>query len=72
MKNYEIEEKYTRWYAVMETDDDDWGWGSYLYSVAIEMLKEQKSGLIAVIEFDDIGTGQCVDERRYEDFDWED
>lgn len=59
-----IEEKYTRWYAVMENEDDSWDWGSYLYSVAIEMLKEQGSGLIAVIEFDDMGAGQCVAEKK--------
>ena len=69
----DIEEKYTRWYAVMENeDDDDWGWGSHDYHEALEMLKKQGCGLIAFIDIDSNNIADCVDERRYEDFDWED
>lgn len=69
----DIEEKYTRWYAVMENEeDDDWGWGSYNYSEAVEMLHKQGCGLIAFIDIDSKGISDCVDEKRYEDFEWED
>lgn len=39
-------------YAVQETREDGWDYGSYIYEKAVEMLKEQGSGLIAVINVD--------------------
>ena len=49
-----------RFYAVQETPDDPWDYGSYDFAEAIRMLREQGDGLIAVIEQDAIETF-CVD-----------
>lgn len=38
------------WYAVQRSREDDWGTGSTELEDAIAMLREQGSGLIAVIE----------------------
>lgn len=41
----------TYWYAVLEnSEDNDWGTGSYDLSEAREMLKQYPDGKIAVIE----------------------
>ena len=53
-----------RWYAVQETSEDDWGYGSYDYDEAVEMLKEQGHGLIAVINEE---TNFCEEEIKIED-----
>ena len=53
----------TKWYAVQETREDAWDNGSSNYDDAVEMLKKQGHGLIAVIENDT----ECVDEILYED-----
>lgn len=52
-----------KWYAVMDSTEDDWGTGSFVYSVACDMLKKQGHGLIATIENDT----ECVDEIQYDD-----
>ena len=52
----------SKWYAVQENTGDDWSYGSYDYYDAIEMLKRQGYGLIAVIE-DDL----CINEIYFED-----
>ena len=54
------------WYAVQETPEDAWDNGSYDYDEAVEMLKEQGHGLIAVIEQDEYETF-CVNELWYDD-----
>lgn len=53
------------WYAVLEDNEDDWGTGSTDRDEAIEMLRKQGYGLIAVIS--DNGDPACIDEIRYED-----
>lgn len=53
--------KSNLWYAVQETREDDWGTGSYSYNEAVQMLKNQGCGLIAVIDGD-----VCVNEIEYE------
>lgn len=53
--------KPTLWYAVQVDREDDWGTGSYDYNEAIQMLKRQGRGLIAVIDGD-----VCVNEIEYE------
>ena len=50
-----------RWYAVMEDWFDDTRRGSKYFGEALEMLKEQKCGFIAVIE-----NGYCVEEILYD------
>lgn len=40
------------WYAVQETREDDWSYGSHDQETAIDMLREQGHGLIAVIDGD--------------------
>lgn len=55
-----------KWYAVQETPDDDWGWGSYDYDEAVKMLKEQGHGLIAVIEESE-QENFCLEEIQYEE-----
>lgn len=41
------------WYAVQKDSEDDWGYGSYDYAEAVEMLNSCESyTLIAVIEND--------------------
>lgn len=57
-----------RFYAVLETEDDDWDWGSYDYEKAKDMLLEQGHGLIAIIEADEEDLDHvCVDTIPYED-----
>ena len=53
--------KPTLWYAVQTDREDDWGTGSYDYNEAVQMLKRQGRGLIAVIDGD-----VCVNEIEYE------
>ena len=53
-----------RWYAVQKETTDEWDNGSYDYAEAVEMLKKQGTGLIAVIEEN---TGVCVEEITYEE-----
>ena len=53
-----------RWYAVQETREDDWGYGSYSYDEAVEMLEEQGHGLIAFINEE---TNFCEDEILFEE-----
>lgn len=54
----------TKWYAVQETREDAWDYGSHEYEKAVEMLKEQGSGLIAVIDED---SNVCIEEIEYEE-----
>lgn len=51
-----------KWYAVQETRDDAWDYGSHDYNEAKKMLIEQGCGLIAVIE-----DNFCVEEITYEE-----
>lgn len=51
-----------KWYAVQKTREDAWDNGSQDYDKAVEMLKEQGEGLIAVIDED---TGCCIEEIEY-------
>ena len=39
------------WYAItdLQNEDNDWGYGSYDYDTAVEMLKERGYGEISVI-----------------------
>lgn len=53
-----------RWYAVQKETTDEWDYGSHDYAEAVEMLKKQGAGLIAVIEEN---TGVCVEEIKFED-----
>ena len=55
-----------KWYAVQENSEDAWDYGSESYSEAVQMLKDQGHGLIAVIEVDEYDT-LCVDEIEYEE-----
>jgi len=49
-----------KWYAVMRDNDDaDWGYGSYDFEEAKQMLDDIEGEYIAVIE-DDV----CVEEIR--------
>lgn len=60
--------KPTLWYAVQTDREDDWGTGSYDYGEAVQMLKEQGCGLIAVIdEGNDPSEALCVEEIEYEE-----
>lgn len=62
----EMENK--KWYAVQTDRTDDWGTGSYDYDEAVQMLKEQGYGLIAVIdEGNDPSEALCVEEIEYEE-----
>lgn len=54
--------KRKKWYAVQLDRTDDWGTGSYSFLEAYEMLKEQGSGLIAVIDEE---TSCCLCEISY-------
>lgn len=56
-------EKMT-WYAVQETPDDDWSYGSYDYGDAVRMLRNQGFGMIAVVESDCYGDN-CTGEIPY-------
>ena len=53
-----------KWYAVQERSSDAWDNGSYSFEAAVEMLKEQGAGLIAVINEE---THFCEQEIRLED-----
>ena len=55
-----------KWYAVQETPNDGWDWGSYDYDEVVKMLKKQGYGLIAVIEEDEL-ENFCVEEIEYEE-----
>ena len=55
-----------RWYAVQESPEDDWDWGSYEFDEAKEMLQEQGSGVIAVIDVTN-NDPMCVKEITYEE-----
>lgn len=62
----EMENK--KWYAVQTDRTDDWGTGSYDYEEAVQMLKEQGHGLIAVIDEDnDPSEALCVEEIEFEE-----
>lgn len=51
------------WYAVQKDSEDDWGYGSYDYEEAVEMLNSYEGyTLIAVIEND-----VCIREIKKED-----
>ncbi len=50
------------WYAVQQDRDDDWGNGSFDKDEALQMLKAQGCGLIAVIERE-----VCKEEILFED-----
>lgn len=52
------------WYAVQREKNDAWDNGSHDKEEAIEMLKEQGCGLIAVIDEED---NFCTEEIPYED-----
>ena len=52
------------WYAVQKEKTDAWDNGSHNYGEAVDMLKAQGTGLIAVIDED---TKYCEEEIRYED-----
>ena len=56
------EKTMKKWYAVQETRADLWDYGTFDKNRAIEMLREQGHGLIAVIE-DDF----CVEEIPFEE-----
>lgn len=58
-----IQSDASKWYAVQESSEDEWGYGSYNYDKAVQMLHEQGHGLIAVIENGE----ECVEEIKYED-----
>ena len=64
MEKYKEENKMTKWYAVQETREDAWDYGSHNYDEAVEMLKKQGHGLIAVIDEDE---NFCIEEIEYED-----
>ena len=52
------------WYAVQTSSTDDWGYGSYDYDEAVEMLNQQGKGIIAIINED---TNFCEGEISFED-----
>lgn len=54
----------TVWYAVQGSREDAWDNGSHDMIEAVQMLAEQGSGLIAVINED---TNYCIDEIEYKD-----
>ena len=51
-----------KWYAVQRDRSDAWDNGSHSYAEAVEMLKKQGYGLIAVIDEDN---EYCLDEIEY-------
>lgn len=53
------------WYAVQRNEDDEWGNGSDDYAAAVEMLRSQGHGLIAVI--DDCKNPVCLSLIYYAD-----
>lgn len=56
------------WYAVLkDREDNDWGYGSWYVSEAIELAYGTESEIIAVIQLvsedpDDLGNAICIDE----------
>lgn len=61
-----VEELPIYWYAVMkDTEDNDWGYGSFNLEEAKEMVKQyiKDGGYIAVI--DDRADPVCVDEIHF-------
>lgn len=52
------------WYAVMEKSTDAWDYGSHDFYEAVDMLKKQGYGEIAVIDEDD---AFCINEYSYDD-----
>lgn len=52
------------WYAVQRDEEDEWGNGSEDYAAAVEMLRTQGHGLIAVIDED---AKVCLGEIAYSD-----
>lgn len=59
------------WYAVQrDNEDNDWGYGSYDYDEAVQMLKDQdwQDGKIAVIEESECDS-LCVEEIAFKDLD---
>lgn len=52
----------TMWYAVQESRQDAWDYGSHDYMQAVRMLQAQGCGLIAVIDED---AGICLNEVDY-------
>lgn len=61
----QLEEISQIWFAVQETSEDSWDYGSHDLDEAIEMLREQGHGLIAVIE--EGSDPVCINEFKYED-----
>lgn len=59
----------TVWYAVQESREDAWDNGSHDMQEAVQMLAEQGSGLIAVIDEDQ---DFCLDAIEYKDLFGED
>ncbi len=57
-------EPHIIFYAVQETPEDPWDYGSYKLEEAVKMLKAQDHGLIAAI---DHCNSFCVDVMYYED-----
>lgn len=56
------------WYALQSDSSDQWDNGTYDKDEALEWLKEQGRGLIAVIEEDPEGYNSvCIDEILYDD-----
>ena len=53
------------WYAVQESSEDSWDYGSDDYETAKDMLLRQGHGQIAVI---DTKTNFCLNEFYYEEF----
>lgn len=53
-----------KWYAVQSDRTDAWDKGSHDYEEAVNMLKEQGHGLIAVIDED---TDYCLEEIEYKE-----
>lgn len=64
-----MSEENKLWYAVQEDSEDDWGYGSYDYEEAVEMLMSCESyNLIAVIDkADDPVHSLCIKEIKKED-----
>lgn len=60
----EVNEMDKMWYAVQLNADDDWGWGSFDWDEAVEMLKAQGQGMIATINDEN---KVCEDVTYYED-----
>lgn len=53
-----------KWYAVVSPEYDAWDYGSSDYDEAVEMLKKQGYGQIAIIDDDD---NFCIGEIDYAD-----